>query len=228
MSHLVLLPSPLLGPAVWRPAATVLERRGWAVTVPDPPEVRTPDGVLDGFVAGMPDEPDLVLVPHSNAGLYVAPLADRRPIAATVFVDAGIPSDEGASPLAPADLLEHLESLADADGVLPPWTEWWEDHDVAVLFPGQATRRVVTAEQPRLPLACLRGSLPSPPRWRDSPAGYLAFGDAYASERRRASGAGWPVRTLPGEHLHMLVDPDGVAAAVTELLEQLGVTRFPR
>jgi hypothetical protein len=226
MSQLVLLPSPLLGPAVWRPVAGVLERRGWSVTVLQLPEVRIPDDVLEGLAAGIPDRPGVVLVPHSNAGLYVAPLADRRPVAATVFVDAGIPADDDAGPLAPADLLEHLESLADADGVLPPWTEWWEDQDVAVLFPDEATRRVVTAEQPRLPLAYLRGSLPSPPRWRDLPAGYLAFGDTYASERGRATDAGWPVRTLPGEHLHMLVDPDGVAAALTDLLGQLG--QFPR
>jgi hypothetical protein len=58
------------------------------------------------------------------------------------------------------------------------------------------------------------------------PAGYLAFGDTNACERGRATDAGWPVRTLPGEHLHMLVDPDGVAAALTDLLGQLG--QFPR
>ncbi|GAA1820515.1 hypothetical protein HC028_12040 [Planosporangium flavigriseum] len=34
---------------------------------------------------------------------------------------------------------------------------------------------------------------------------------------------GWPVRTLPGQHLHMLVDPDGVAAGVDTLLDAIGV-----
>jgi hypothetical protein len=28
---------------------------------------------------------------------------------------------------------------------------------------------------------------------------------------------GWPTRHVPGHHLHMLVDPDAVAAAVLEM-----------
>jgi len=45
---------------------------------------------LEDFLAALPDEP-VVLVPHSNAGLYVPALAVRRRVLATVFVDAALP-----------------------------------------------------------------------------------------------------------------------------------------
>lgn len=60
-----------------------------------------------------------------------------------------------------------------------------------------------------------------PDGWTDRPAGYLAFGDAYAEERAFAAGHGRPVRTLEGGHLHQLHDPGGVAEAVLALVEEL-------
>jgi len=38
------------------------------------------------------------------------------------------------------------------------------------------------------------------------------------------SRAGWPVRELPGEHLHMLVSPAEVAAAITSLAAEARAT----
>jgi hypothetical protein len=119
-------------------------------------------------------------------------------------------------------LRDHLAGLADADGVLPPWTRWWPEPDVAALFPDPVTRHDVGAEQPRLPLAYFDAEVPTPPGWERLPAAYLAFGDGYADERAEAVRRGWPVSTLPGGHLHMLVDPSGVADALTDLVERWG------
>lgn len=55
------------------------------------------------------------------------------------------------------------------------------------------------------------------------PCGYVAFGDTYAKAAERAAHLGWPVRTLNGAHLHMLVDPESVAGTITELVAALGV-----
>jgi hypothetical protein len=224
MTRLVLLPSPLLGPAVWQPAASELRARGWTVTVAGPVgPVETPADVVDGFLASVPDEPGLVLVPHSNAGLYAAPLAGARPVVATVFVDAGIPADWEPSPVAPDELVRHLEPLADEEGLLPPWSRWWGDEDLDALFPDGATRRRVEAEEQRLPLGYLRGTVPGRAGWAARPAAYLGFGGTYAGEIARARGRGWPVRVLDGGHLHMLVDPPQVAGAVDALAREVGV-----
>jgi hypothetical protein len=70
--------------------------------------------------------------------------------------------------------------------------------------------------------------VPSPPGWETLPTAYLAFGDTYAEERSTAERRHWPVRTLPGEHLHLLVDPEAVTDALLELIAGLGVVNlFP-
>jgi hypothetical protein len=216
--RLVLLGSPLLGPAVWRPAARRLAQHGAEVTVVrQGAPVRSPGDALDGFLDGVPDEPGLVLVPHSNAGLYVAALAAARDVAGVVFVDALLPSDQPTTPTADEGMLRVLRPMADLDGLLPPWTAWWSEVDAAGLFPDAATRAVVEAEQPRLPVAYLEERVPSPSGWAGLPAAYLGFGDTYAEEQAQARRRGWHVEAVPGRHLHQLVDPGGVAEAVLRL-----------
>ena len=214
----VLLPSPLLGPAVWSPVADELSRRGWTVVVPpaSPVAPRSPDDVLAAVLAALPADRELILVPHSNAGLYVPALTARRRVAGFVFVDAGLPSPAGAVALAPPGFLDFLTTKADADGLLPLWTDWW-DEDVSALFPDAPTQARVVAEQRRLPLSYFGQSVPVPAGWDERPGAYLAFGDTYADERADAAGRGWPVTTMAGEHLHQLVDPAGTARHILEL-----------
>jgi hypothetical protein len=221
VTRLALISSPLLGPAVWRPAADALRQLDHPVLVVAPSgRVDDPADVVRGLLAELPEGEPLILVPHSNAGLYVAALAAEREVAGVVFVDAGLPSESPETPTAPVALRRHLSGLADADGLLPPWTQWWPD--VTTLFPDLATRRRVEGEQRRLPLRYFEAAAPSPPGWERLPAAYLAFGDTYTDERADAQQRGWPVETMAGEHLHMLVDPSGVAAAVIRLAHSLG------
>lgn len=216
----LLLPSPLLGPATWRPVEVWLREQGHvAHTVDLGPGPRTPDRVLDavGAAAAAAGEP-VVLVPHSNAGLYAPYLSTLLDVRATVYVDAALPdpaSEAEDTPLATPALLGFLRTLADADGILPPWTQWWDD--VADLFPDPASRSAVEQEQQRLPLDYFTRRIPVPVNWTELPAAYLAFGETYAAERHRAIEAGWPTRTLAGGHLHELWDPAAVAAAVLDL-----------
>ncbi|MEP9362398.1 hypothetical protein ABLE68_05490 [Nocardioides sp. CN2-186] len=202
MVDLLLVPSPLLGPAAWAPVAELLDAR-----------VATVDEAADA-AAG---RPDVVLVPHSNAGLYAPDLAERTRARATVYVDAALAGEGPDAALAPPRFLDFLAGLADQDGLLPPWTQWWGE-EVDDLFPDAAARAAVEAEQPRLPLSYFTSRVPVPLGWADRACAYLSFGETYAEEVTFARAHDWPVTTLPGRHLHQLVDPAAVAAAVTDLV----------
>jgi hypothetical protein len=217
--HLLLVPSPLLGPATWAPVAGCLELAGRSVSVVDLPLRRTVDDVVGAVVAAAGDGP-VVLVPHSNAGLYAPRLGELLDVAATVHVDSALPGDGPDTALAPAGFLDFLRGLEGADGLLPPWTQWWDDVDH--LFPDAATRSAVEAEQVRLPLAYFTQRLPVPGGWAARPAAYLGFGQTYADELAFAREQGWPVSTMRGSHLHALHDPVGVAAEVLRLAGLLG------
>lgn len=219
--EIVLLPSPLLGPAVWEPVAERLRERGQTVSVARlPSTVSSPAEVLAGFVAAVPDRRPVTLVPHSNAGLYVAELARQRRVTGIVFVDAAFPSRSAMTPVAPGYLVEHLLDLADERGVVPEWSRWWDEADVAALFPDPETRRRVEAEQRRLPIGYFTGWVPTPAGWDATHPAYLAFGETYRDEVEAARERGWPTLVTTGGHLQMLTDPDGVAALLTELLRE--------
>lgn len=222
---LCLLASPLLGPACWRPVADVLSERGFTVADGAAAARRTPCTGADAraaYLADIPSDRDAVLIPHSNAGLFVPSLEVERRVAGYVFVDAGLPPDGVPQvPMIPAGFYEMLAPKADDNGLLPPWTQWWDPDTVSELFPDAGTREAVEREQHRLPLSYFAESVAVPPGWPSGPGAYLAFGATYAAERLAAAARGWPVTTLPGEHLHMLVDPIEVAGAITELIASL-------
>jgi hypothetical protein len=208
----------LLGPATWRPVESWLRGQGYdARAVEFGPQPRTSAQVLEAVAAAAADQ-TVVLVPHSNAGLYAPYLATLVDVTVTVFVDAALPAPatEGKETLlaAPA-FLDFLQTLADDRGVLPPWTQWWGH--VANLFPDSSARRDVEREQQRLPLTYFTGRIPVPTGWTGRPAAYLAFGETYAAERDRAIHMGWPARTMAGGHLHALHDPAAVGNAILSL-----------
>ncbi|WP_278234602.1 hypothetical protein [Isoptericola sp. AK164] len=214
------LPSPFLGPAVWEPVAQRLRSHGWRTHVADTAGT-SPAEVLDRCEASLPDDDLLVLVPHSNAGLYVPAIAAAGPLAGTVFVDAALPPASGTAPLVPPALREQLRELADADGLLPPWPSWWPREEVRRLLPDDDTLDRLRAEAPRLPVTYVESSVEVPAGWERDRLAYLAFGDTYAAETRRAEESGWPTATLPGGHLHMLRDPDDVATSLAGLLARI-------
>ncbi|HEX5985333.1 MAG TPA: alpha/beta fold hydrolase [Nocardioides sp.] len=219
---LALLPSPLLGGVACQPLADALVQADRDVVLTGlPHEVTDPAAVLETFVSSVGGPRDVVLVPHSNAGLYAPEVARRVGATATVFVDAALPPPGPLTRLAPPGLREQLGRLADDDGRLPPWTRWWGDDDLEGLFPPGVWRERVESAQPRLPLAYFDATLPVPEGWEHRPCAYLAFGETYDDEVARARELGWPVRVLEGRHLHMLFDPAGVARSILGLLDRL-------
>jgi hypothetical protein len=199
----VLLPSPFLGPVAYGPLAEELG----ATIAALPAEPFTAAAVLSAFAAQV-GEADLV-VAHSNAGLYAPALG-----LPTVFVDAALPAAPGGrTPLAPPALADGVAALADASGLLPPWTRWWSREDFTEVLPDPWFDRV-DAAAPRVPATYLTEALDVPGGWTTTPAAYLAFGDTYADELELATSLGWPTARLDGGHLLLLTDPVAVARAV--------------
>lgn len=222
----LLMPSPLLGGSVWEPVAEVLRAGGHDARVVSssrtPPS--SPNGVMAHLLAAVPPDGRFVLVPHSNAGLFVPFLVSQRSVVGAVFVDARLPPSSGTTPVAEDAFLEILAPLADADGVLPPWPRWWDDDTAASLYPTPEIRERIVQEAPRLPLAYYRASVTVPDGWeRALGAGrgaYLAFGAAYRAECDEARRRGWPVVEVAGAHLHMLHDPEAVAEWIVRLADR--------
>ena len=96
------------------------------------------------------------------------------------------------------EFLPLLRGLAGPDGRLPRWTDWWDEPDVAALFPDPATGEAIASEQPRLPLAYYEEQVPVPGGWQDHRCAYLLFGPPYDTQAREARQRGWEVATLPG------------------------------
>jgi hypothetical protein len=228
----VLVHSPVLGPGSWSPVAGELTRQGYRAIVPS----------LTGFAGGGPPYvPRLiehasaqlgrrhpadrtVLVVHSGAGVFAPYLAQTAAADVVIFADASLPPSArdtlGPGPVPrviEAGFLPFLRGIA-VDGIVPPWPTWWPAGDLATLYPDDATRDGVNAEAVPLPLAFFEEILPPiPASWPARQLGYLKFSEGYTEIARQAEALGWPVRELPGEHLHMLVDPVGVAGAITAL-----------
>ena len=230
----VLVHSPSVGPRTWQPVAHRLTQLGWHAAVPPllgvgqegPPFwPRVVDAVRARLDTSGPNQ-GIVLVAHSNAGLFIPVITTALPgqVLGCIFVDAALPPPSGTAPVAPPELLALLRGKA-SGGLLPRWTDWWEEEDVAPLFPDQQTRQAVTEEQPRLPLSYYEASVPVPTGWDVRPCAYLLFGPPYDEAATEAQGRGWLVEQLPGGHLHQLVDPDGVARRLLAIADQLGVTK---
>jgi hypothetical protein len=212
--------------------ADELARRGHEVTVPSllgfedggPPYVprllrRAGAQLPRRAGAQLPGHPadHTVLVVHSGAGVFAPYLADAASAGSVVFADAGLPRS-GDARVVEDGFLPFLRGIA-RGGMVPAWPRWWPGEDLSPLYPDEATRRSVDAEARPLPLAFFEEPLPPvPDSWRSRRRGFLRFSEGYDEPARQAAALGWPVRALPGEHLHMLVDPAGVAAALADLV----------
>ena len=222
--RLVLVHSPLVGPSTWSAVAPQLAERDYDVRIADlggtladgAPYSHRQAEVIARCTAGEPS----ILIGHSGAGALLAPAGNAAGEAlGYLFVDAGLPIP-GRSHMStmPPDLAEQLRQMADRDGWLPPWPQWWGDDELAELIPDAGTRQRFAAECPKLPLAMFNELLPE---GRDAPGAYLRLSDAYDEPAAQASARGWPLIELASHHLAPLTDPATVAAAMLTLLSQL-------
>lgn len=222
----VLVHSPSVGPSTWHPVAEQLAAAGHQVRVPSLLHVsaggppfwpRITDAVRDDL-GKIPTNQPLVLVVHSNAGLFLPSIRAglEHRVAGSVFVDAALPARSGSTLVASPELLEFLRPMA-VNGMLPRWTDWWDESDIAPMFSDPAMRQKIVAEQPTLPLSYYEQRIPVPDGWDDQPCSYLLFGPPYDDIAADARERGWRTAHLPGAHLHQIIDPVGTARHILEL-----------
>jgi len=223
--RLILVHSPLTGPAAWGGVPAALVARGLgslALGLPDWDDLRRP--YYPALAAAVADsvEPGDVLVVHSGAGglaASVATLAEDR-LAGAVFVDA-ILAHPGRSwfETASSQLGEALRAAA-VDGMLPPWDQWFPPGAIAALTPEGPTRDAFLGELQAAPLAYFEEPAPA----LDMPDGvgwsYLRLSKAYEAEAARARAMGRPTLRLELSHLAMTTHPDEVASALVQLVRR--------
>lgn len=225
----VLVHSLLLGPQTWASVAARLSASGAATVVPsllavadaDPPFWPSVVDKVNAAVSQLPQGQPLFVVAHSNAGLFVPVIVDaaQYPVAGCLFVDARLPCRTGPTPTASPERLSFLRAKV-TEGRLPQWTTWWDEAEVALLFPDEQTILEVSAEQPRLPLSYYEQQIPVPDGWDNRRCGYLLFGPPYDHVAQDARERGWDVEHVPGHHLHQLVDPDTVTARIVAMSDR--------
>lgn len=217
---LVLVHSPVLGPASVQSTARALSGLGWICVVPSLTEAGSVDEHVAAAAAGVAD--GSVLIAHSGAGPLVPAIATtaRGRVAGSVFLDARLPNRAGSTPMAEPEMLEFLEALA-VDGVVPPWSQWWGEETFAVLAPRISEADGIRTEMRRLPLDFFRSEVPVPQGWPDTPCAYLQLSAAYDAEATEARARGWTVAGLDGTHLDIATRPGETASAIDRLLEQL-------
>ncbi len=231
----VLIHSPLVGPFTWQPVAEALRQKGVEAIVPslsgmqpggEPFSRKYPGMMWQQAVERIRTAVEaahpayaLVIVVHSGAGALLPAVrqAVTHPVAGYLFVDARLPR-EGASFFgeAPQELTHALRAM-EVDGWLPPWSEWFGEEAVAEILPDETVRRRFLADLRPVPVAYLEEPTPVFPGWPDAPCAYIQLSPAYDPEAQAARASGWRVETLEAGHLHMLVDPHGVAEKILEL-----------
>jgi len=223
---LMLVHSPLVGPATWDVLAAALSDRGreaWrpdlARSVSDGPPYLV--GQVESIVEVVDGRPT-ILVGHSGAGPLLAAMGQSLGcVEGYVFVDAGLPHP-GRSwfDSAPPELAEQLLDMA-SGGWLPPWSQWWGPDGLDELLPDTDIREHFAAACPPLPVAMFEEVHPPTPGCPDAPCGYLRLSEPYHAPADRARALGWPVIELASHHLAVLTEAAAVVEPLLELVDQL-------
>jgi hypothetical protein len=220
----VLVHSPLVGPLTWSRVAGELRHRGIEAFTPalqQDAAAQTPFWkqharcVADGLRT-LPADRAVILAGHSGAGPLLPAIRQEadRPVAAYIFVDAGLPQD-GQPRLGAGAFAQQLREIYARGERFPNWS----DESLRAVVPDPALRRGLRPQ----PWAFWEEPIPVFAGWPDAPCAFLRFApnpayDAAAAEARRR---GWPYAELAGAHFHMLVDPAGVTEALLDLVREV-------
>jgi hypothetical protein len=209
----LLVHPPLLGPAVLRPLADELRRRGATVALPDlRAAVDAAPGWPERYVSGVASAgPAEAVAGFSGAGVVLPSVAAAVGAARVVWIDAVVPARSGAATPS-AEIRGMVAPLVGDDGRIADWTTWWGPGALADLLPDDALRAEVEAEGHRLPGDFYDVAVPVPDSWPEAGARYVQLSPAYDADAAEARARGWPVVGGPGGgHLDVATDPARVA-----------------
>ena len=209
--------------------AAELQQRGFAVAVPSlhgtenttvPYWQQHADAAARQLRDIDPSTP-IVLVANTAAGVLLPAIrqALQRPVAAYVFVDAGIPQDGKSRTDLARIVAPDAPRVGDADIRLPNW----RDEDLRAEVPDTDLRAAVLAELHPQPLAFRQEPIPVFAGWPDAPCGYIKFTRGFQTPAVQAQQNGWAYREFAGGHFHPLVAPAAVTEALIEVAAAMGV-----
>ena len=194
----LLVHSPLLGPASWAEVAARLPQ----AVVPDLRPALVPPyyaSLSAAACAGLGGAEDVTVIAHSRAGPLVPSITARlgEAVSVVVYVDARLPHPGRTwlSTVSPPQA-DHLRTLVE-DGRLAPWNTWFAASDD---WPD-------LGEIPRVPWDMLTEPAPHfalPPIRRR----YIQLSSAYVETADRAAFEGFDVVRLDIGHLGMMTHPD--------------------
>lgn len=231
--QLVLLHSPLVGPAFWQPVADLLCRNGLRTHAPRLPSLEysyAPYWLAHaaGIANGLPDSGDIVLAGHGAAGALLPAIGrlqrNRRSnarVAGYLFVDADLPRD-GASRLDLWDDQAAAHALRErvGAGMLPRST----DAGLASVLPDDAQRAAFVASLPLVPMHMYDEPVMVPDDWPEAHCGYLGLSRRHPGAERAAAAGDWPRQQLGLHPLAPLTHAQRVAEALLALCSALYTT----
>ena len=228
---IVLIAGPLVGASSWAPTADRLRAAGARVHVPDvltylgsaPSWSKWTSHLADLTSTG--EEP--IPVGHSSASTLVADLATKMPVRGLIIVDGDIPPASGPAVPVRQALREFITGLADEDGVLPPWSQWWHNDRRRAQLVGIDTLALdpesfesFEKSLPRMTLGWFDDVIDLAP-WDHIPAGYIQVSAIYDHAAEEALRRAWPVRRMQGTHLHPTLEPDETSDAIQAVCREL-------
>lgn len=228
---IVLVAGPLVGASSWEPTASRLRAAGARVQIPDvlacagrvPSWREWTSHLLDQSSA----EQAPILIGHSSASTLVVDLATRMSVRGVIIVDGDIPPASGLAPPVRPALRDFITGLADENGLLPPWSQWWVNDsrraqlvgiDSLALDP-QALRSF-ELDLPRMTSGWFDDAIDLAP-WDHVPVGYIQLSLIYDHAAEEALRRGWPLRRLQGTHLDPTLRPNETAAAIQAVCREL-------
>ena len=228
---IVLVAGPLVGASSWDPTASRLRAAGARVQIPDvlggagrvPSWCDWTSHLLD--LSSAEEAP--ILIGHSSASTLVVDLATRMRVRGLIIVDGDIPPARGLAPPVRPALRDFIAGLADENGLLPPWSQWWVNDTrraelvgIDILRRDPQALRSFEMDLPRMTLGWFDDAIDLAP-WEHIPAGYVQLSPIYDHAAEEASRRGWPVRRLQGTHLDPTLRPDETAAAIQAICREL-------
>ena len=227
----LLVPTYMLGPAVWFGVADVLRDLGQHPIVPAPTKTCATEADhlgpwLNSIIAAMPEDKDRPVVAAGFGAvcprmplLTDALITHGYKVEAMVLVNGRFPADGLTPREADPTLTEMLDGMERPDGYLPPWNRWWGSL-VESMLPDAELRESILSEAKPVPRSLFNQPIPAPELPGNVGLAYLATGDNYAHCAQQAKDEGWVVSRVDGEHLHLAVDPVVVGCMMMSLAAQ--------